>query len=208
VVEIYSSHGLSEEHSPDHPLSLDVIDFTFQGPADRGSYVQDGWMTGQRMGTIASSDNHWSQPGKEGFGTVAIFAPSLTREAIFDAIATRRTYGTTGSRILLDFAVAGTPMGGEVRLPTGEPIRVTATVVGTGPLRLVEVLRGDVDAQTWQVVHRQWFGGASAPLEASVDFVDEAPVAHALYYLRVRQRDFVHGRVAMAWSSPVWVDRE
>jgi hypothetical protein len=164
-------------------------------------------MTGQRMGTIASSDNHWSQPGKEGFGVMAVYAPALTREVVFDAIAARRTYGTTGSRILLDFVVAGSPMGGEVRLPAEAPIRVAASVVGTGPLRLVEVLRGDLETQQWQVVHRRWFGGASAPLEAQVDFVDEAPVAHALYYLRVRQRDLVHGRVAMAWSSPVWVDR-
>ena len=208
VVEIYSSHGLSEEHSPDHPLSLDVIDFTFQGPADRGSYVQDGWLTGQRMGTIASSDNHWSQPGKEGFGTVAVWAPALTREAVFDAIAARRTYGTTGSRILLEFAVNGEPMGGEAQRRGGEPVRVTGRVVGTGPLRLVEVLRGDVDAQTWSVAYREWFGGASAPLEAAVNWTDPSPVPHALYYLRVRQRDFIHGRVAVAWSSPVWVDED
>ena len=34
-----------------------------------------------------------------------------------------------------------------------------------------------------------------------------APPARGLYYVRVRQRDLVHGRVAMAWSSPVWVER-
>ncbi|MGH2356026.1 MAG: hypothetical protein ACRDJN_30840, partial [Chloroflexota bacterium] len=70
----------------------------------------------------------------------------------------------------------------------------------------VEVLRGDLDLQEWQVLYREWFPGASAPGEATVDWTDEAPPARCLYYLRVRQRDFVHGRVAMAWSSPVWVD--
>ena len=55
------------------------------------------------------------------------------------------------------------PWAAEVQLPADEPIRVTAGVDGTGPLRLVEVLRGDLDAQRWQVVHRRWFGGASAP---------------------------------------------
>ncbi|HEX2033774.1 MAG TPA: DUF3604 domain-containing protein [Chloroflexota bacterium] len=206
AVEIYSSHGLSEAYAPDHPLSLDVVDFTFQGPADAGSYVQDGWLTGQRMGTIASSDNHWSQPGKEGFGIMAAAAPALTREAVFDAIAARRTYGTTGSRILLDFEVAGMPMGGECRLPREATVPVRAEIAGTGPLRLVEVLRGDLEAGEWRVVHRRWFGGASAPLEAVLDWTDESPPARALYYLRVRQRDLVHGRVAMAWSSPVWVE--
>jgi hypothetical protein len=103
--------------------------------------------------------------------------------------------------------VNGTPMGGELALDPGEAIRITASVVGTAPLRLVEVLRGDMDGQRWTVAHRQWFGGASAPLEATVEWADAQPVAQALYYLRVRQRDMVHGRVAMAWSSPVWVTR-
>lgn len=205
-VEIYSSHGLSEAYAPEHPLSLDIIDFTFQGPGDPPSYVQDGWLTGQQMGVIASSDNHWSQPGKEGFGVLAVYAPELTRGAVFDAVASRRTYGTTGSRILLDLGANGTPMGGECRLAAGQALRVTASVIGTGPLRLVEVLRGDLDRQDWQVMHRQWFPGARAPTEAQVDWTDEHPPAHCLYYLRVRQRDLVHGRVAMAWSSPIWVN--
>ena len=72
---------------------------------------RDGWMTGQRMGTIASSDNHCARPGREGFGVLAVYAPALTREAVFDAIHRRRTYGTTGSRIVLDFTLNGTPMG-------------------------------------------------------------------------------------------------
>jgi hypothetical protein len=205
-VEIYSSHGLSESYAPDHPLSLDIVDFTFQGPGDPPSYVQDGWMTGQKMGVIASSDNHWSQPGKEGYGAMAVYAPSLTREAVFDAIARRQTYATTGSRILLEFAVNGVPMGGEVRLDAGAQVEVSGHIVGTGPLRFVEVLRGDLERQTWEVVHRQWFAGASAPRESSINWTDPAPPSQGLYYVRVRQRDFVHGRVAMAWSSPVWVE--
>lgn len=208
AVEIYSSHGLSESHAPDHPLSLDTVDFTFQGPADPPSYVQDGWLTGQKLGVIASSDNHWSQPGKAGFGTVVIFAPALTREAIFDAIAARRTYGTTGSRILLEFAVTGTPMGGELRLPPAGAAEVTAGVVGTGALRAIEVLRGDLERQEWQVVYREWFPGAGAPRETAVTWRDEAPPARGLYYVRLRQRDLVNGRVAMAWSSPVWVEHD
>lgn len=208
TVEIYSSHGLSEEYAPEHPLSLDIVDFTFQGPADPPSYVQDGWLTGQRMGVIASSDNHWSQPGKDGYGIMAVYAPALTREAVFDAIVQRRTYGTTGARIVLDFQANGVPMGGECQRAPGTPVRIQAEITGTGPLRWLEVLRANMDAQAWRIVHRQWFPGGSAPLRATVDWTDAAPPARALYYLRVRQRDLIHGRVAMAWSSPVWVDEQ
>jgi len=205
VAEIYSGHGQSEVHAEDHPLASDVVDFTLTGPAAPPSSVQEGWLLGHRMGTICSSDNHFARPGREGYGVMAVYAPELTREAVFDAIRRRRTYGTTGCRLLLDFAVNGTPMGGEVRLEPGQVARLTGHVVGAAPIRFVEILRGDVEAHEWRVAHRQWFAG-NAPLELALEWTDEAPPVHGLYYVRVRQRDIVHGRVAMGWSSPVWVD--
>ena len=204
VAEIYSGHGQSELHADDHPLASDVVDFTLSGPAASPSAVREGWLRGNHMGTIASSDNHIARPGRDGFGIMAVYAPALTREAVFQAIRQRRTYGTTGCRLILDFAVNGVPMGGETHLPTGEAARLTGTITATGPLRFVEIMRGDLDAQEWRVAHRQWFAG-SAPTELALDWTDEAPPANGLYYVRVRQRDIVHGRVAMAWSSPVWI---
>jgi hypothetical protein len=206
VAEIYSGHGQSEAHAEDHPLASDVVDFTLTGPAAPPSSVQEGWLLGLRMGTIASSDNHFARPGREAYGVMAVYAPELTREAVFDALRRRRTYGTTGCRLLLDFALNGTPMGGEVGLEPGQAAHLTGRVVGSAPIRFLDVLRGDLDAHEWRVAHRQWFAG-DAPLELVLDWTDDAPPAHGLYYLRVRQRDIVHGRVAMAWSSPVWVDR-
>ncbi|HEV2121802.1 MAG TPA: DUF3604 domain-containing protein, partial [Chloroflexota bacterium] len=206
VVEIYSGHGQSEVHAEDHPLASDVVDFTLTGPAASPSSVQEGWLRGHRMGTISSSDNHFARPGREGYGMVAVYAPELTREAVFDAIRRRRTYGTTGCRLLLDFAVNDTPMGGEVRLEAGQAARLTGHVVGAAPIRFVEILRGDLDSKTWQVVERQWFSG-NAPMGLTLDWTDSDPPAQGMYYVRVRQRDIVHGRIAMAWSSPVWVTR-
>jgi hypothetical protein len=206
VAEIYSGHGQSELSIDDSPLASDVVDFTLTGPAAAPSSLRDGWMRGHKFGVIASSDNHIARPGRDGFGVMAVWAPALTREAVFDAIRRRRTFGSTGCRVILDYAINGAAMGGEARLAAGEPARLTGEIVGAGPLRFVEILRADLDAQEWTVAHRQWWAG-SAPTALTLDWTDPAPPARGLYYLRLRQRDLVHGRVAMAWSSPVWVGR-
>ena len=207
TAEIYSSHGHSEEWAPNHPLSLDVVDFTFQGPQDPGSYLQNAWLLGLKLGVIASSDNHASQPGKEGFGTMAVWAAELTREAVFEAIRQRRTYGTTGSRIYLEFFVNGAPMGSEIELDSGRTSKVSVKVLGTGPLRWIEVLKADLDrpGEGFSAVYKEWYSGYTAPRDASFDWTDDRPPANGMYYVRTRQRDLVHGRVAEAWSSPVWV---
>ena len=197
----------SDVYNFDKPLELGATDLTLlESSLPRGT-VGSGWMSGERTGTIAASDNHSSQPGKAGLGLTAVLAPELTREAIFDAIAARRTYATTGSRILLDFRVAGELMGGELEHPPETPLRVEANVVGTNTLHLVEVLRGDLATETWAVVYGERFHLTQGPNEHAIDWTDPDPVAEALYYLRVRQHDVVHGRPVMAWSSPVWVTR-
>ena len=79
VVEVYSGHGLCEYYDPDHPLAYQHCDFSLNDSARGPHYAQDGWLTGQRMGTICSSDNHQAQPGKRQTGLAAVWAPALTR---------------------------------------------------------------------------------------------------------------------------------
>ena len=73
----------------------------------------------------------------------AVQAPRLTREAIFDSLRTRRTYGTTGERILLDWSVAGSDAGGAGAGWTDRS-RIAAAVAGTAALDRLEVIRGDL----------------------------------------------------------------
>ena len=222
--EIYSAHGLSEAYDPSHPLAFEQSEFTNRSTSARtGISAQDAWMQGLRLGTIAASDDHRSQPGKPHWGLAAVRAPALTREAIFDALHARRTYGTTGQRILLDFRVNDAPMGSEIALeaPLPEPCagtspecgeraaataalapRFDVTAHGTDVIEAVEILRYSAPDGGFRVIHDlrpnaldfTWSGRDGG-------FRDDA-----VYYLRLRQRSPVRGRIVMAWSSPVWVN--
>ena len=121
--EIYSAHGLSESYDPTHPLAFEQSDFTnYSTSAPDGLTAQDMWAQGLVLSTIAASDDHRSHPGQPHWGIAAVRAPELTRDAVFDALHARRTYGTTGARILLDFTVDGAPMGSEITA-AGPPIQ-------------------------------------------------------------------------------------
>ena len=91
------------------------------------------------LSTIAASDDHRSHPGQPHWGVAAVRAPELTREAVFDALYGRRTYGTTGARILLDFTVDGAPMGSEIT--ADGPPRLHVEAHGTDVIESVQILR-------------------------------------------------------------------
>src|SRR5262245_54668848 len=63
-IEIYSGHGLSEYYNPQHRLSYKSLNGPgVKGLADGPHYAQDAWAAGERLGVIASSDDHSSRPG-------------------------------------------------------------------------------------------------------------------------------------------------
>lgn len=209
AVEIYSLHGQSELYSPQHARSYEsnglrsadrFVNTSVPGPY----YAQDWWIAGRRIGTIASSDDHAGRGGQREGGVAAVFAGALTREAIFDAIRARRCYGTTGERILLDFSVNDTPMGGELKVPRGARLDIRVRVWGTAVLTRVEILRFRflVDAGFVPVL-----SASPRPEATDADIaVDDEATGNLMYYVRVCQEPV--DRPGMAWSSPIWVDLE
>jgi Protein of unknown function (DUF3604) len=128
---------------------------------------------------VCHSDDHKgrpgaTRPGASTFGAVGgltcYFMPELTRDALFEALRTRRHYGTTGPRIFLDlyatfersvtgfsedpklgpekeFAVREARMGDIIRSGT-VPMNMLVEVIGTAPIERLDVLYGMRVVQT------------------------------------------------------------
>jgi hypothetical protein len=141
--------------------------------------LHDAFEKGFRVGVVCHSDDHKgrpgaTRPGASTFGAVGgltcYFMPELTRDALFDALRTRRHYGTTGTRIFLDlhaefeqpvigfsedpnlgpvkeFPVSEARMGDIIR-PGAVPMRMSVEVIGTAPIERLDVLHGAEVVQT------------------------------------------------------------
>ena len=105
---------------------------------------------GLRLAATASSDNHTVGFGNSYPGLIytmtnaltGVFAYGRSRDAIWDGLYQRRTFGVTGNqRILLDFSVDGEPMGGELSAVQHPSPRIRARVSGTRPLTRVELVK-------------------------------------------------------------------
>ena len=200
--EIYSAHGLSEAFDPTHPLAFEQSDFTSAGRSIRGpQFAQDAWIAGLEVSTIAASDDHRSHPGQPHWGLAAVRATGLTRGEIFDGLSNRRTYGTTGARILLDFSVNGTQMGHRAKADGPPLLKIEAH--GTAPIAWVEVLRYSKLDGGFKVIFRLRPDGLDFTWSnRDIGFQDDS-----IYYVRLQQEGMIRNRVAMAWSSPIWVKK-
>jgi hypothetical protein len=117
-----------------------------------------------------------------------VYTPSQSRQAIFDSILKRHTYGATDN-IVLEFWVGEHFMGEEFTATENQKIRVRA--VGTGPIEAIHLIRDG------KYIHKASPGTAAADFE----FKDnDAAKGQHWYYVRVEQRDG-----ELAWSSPIWV---
>jgi hypothetical protein len=201
--ELYSGHGLSETFDPGHPLSFERSTFTSPARSQNApAHFQDALRKGLVLSTVAASDDHRSHPGLPHWGLTAVFAPELTRDAVFQALHDRRTYATSGQKILLDFQIDGVPMGQMVATNDAPVIEVSA--VGTDVISRVELLCHRAGDHRFRVI-KSWH-----PDEAhfSGSFTDSDFGARGTYYVRLRQAAPVRDRIGMAWSSPIWVSRK
>ena len=152
VVEVMSEHGCTMSLTAPH-------DFLRHSMGGRSSQqvIERQLARGLRFGFVGSSDTHRGYPGAYGEGVVGIWAPELSRAAIFEAIRRRRTYATTGERIAVEFAINGRPMGSE--LPFTSDRQIDIRVEGQDTIQMIELVRSG------QVIERHFPADDRRPLK-------------------------------------------
>ncbi len=135
VVEIVSMHGCSEASEGTRPFLQTM------GPSEWRSTMQFGLASGHRFGVIGGTDHHAAHPGSYGHGLAGLWARSLSREALWEALLAGRSYALTGDRIELGFAVNGRPMG--ERIPAAESREIEVSVVGGAAIDCLDILRNN-----------------------------------------------------------------
>ena len=199
-IEIYSMWGASDRiGSPKAPLfpgknplpahdwlnAGAMLGFTGGGDCHEG---RSGWTADDPSGQ-GSALHGFARILRYRCGLTAALMPELRRRHLLDALRERRTWATTGARILLEFEASGVPMGSE---GAARQIRVQARVHGVQELWRVEIIRDGEIVWTEEI----------AGLDFELDWTDPEPVGERSWlYLHVIQRDGEE-----AWSSPVWLN--
>ena len=117
------------------------------GPRHELSTAQYGWSQGHIFGVVGSTDHHNGFPGSYGYGRLAVWADSLTRDGIWDAITRRRTYALTGDRIELEFSLNGHIIGAVS--PAAAERWIDVSVRGGNSIDYIEVLHNN------HIIHRE-----------------------------------------------------
>ena len=183
------------------------------GPDNKWSY-QFGWSKGNHIGVIGSTDNHLGRPGANNYtiytqhtgGLAVVLSRENNRDSLWDSFQQRRTYATTGTRIYLDFTADGHYMGSEYK--TNSTPSFKGKIAGTNTLASVELVK----MEDGKFVTIYSMNPSSETYEFS--FTDTKFSKSSMYYLRVKQIDEYAGRLysnstaEMAWSSPIWINKE
>ncbi|MBT3218745.1 MAG: DUF3604 domain-containing protein [Proteobacteria bacterium] len=161
-------------------------------------------MAGNRFGFVASSDNHdgfLANPfavEERGSGLAAFVAPRLSLEAVFESLQSRRTYATSGARIIVHFWADD---GGEVQAGD-EYLAASPTFLwsahGTSTISSITLLASPVGA-VGDVVQLRQVHPNELDSEGAFAWDDYLGQPSAVW-LQVKQGDD-----EVAWSSPIWL---
>ena len=211
VVNGWSNHDFSR-FEPTNERLIEVVqnrgsfeNETVGGPiieGGRGSSARSALMRGFKLGFVGGTDSHQGCPGGPSFplkpyintwnsqvyGLTVIQADSLTRKDLWQALKERRTYCTTGVRILVSFSANGKPMGSILKSANKLDIRVK--VCGTAPIRHIDVI-----GKSGTVAEKSYSAGNEAAFTCTVNH------PKGFYYVRIEQSD---GH--FAYISPVWCE--
>ncbi len=131
-VEMFSRHGLAESDSGDYNYLHDM------GPRVWEGSIQCGLEKGHKFGLMCSTDQHAGYPGSYGDGRIGVFADSLERGALWDAMRDRHVCGITGDKIKVDFRINHGRSGDVIKADKRE---IYVNVEGMSQLDYVDIIK-------------------------------------------------------------------
>ena len=164
-----------------------------------GCFVQDALALGYKFGFVSGGEHN-------AVGLTGVYARSLSRTAIFDAIRARRTYALTGIRkLFVDMRVDDAFIGEEKQITPNssvQPRRIHIKIESTASVIRVDIIRNNglvyVEKPDCQIVDFTWTDTDGFNLVAWGPPVFRTPTIY--YYIRIVQED-----KEMAWTSPIWL---
>lgn len=152
IPHVGGRHGNFDFYNPEFVKMIEVH-------SHHGTFewmIEEAMRRKMKVAFIASSDDHTQRVGlsyptdtdpsvgvtfdvKSGF--TAVYADRLTRESIWDAFQKRRCYGTTSSRIMLDYNIDGHIMGEECVI-NNDKADLSVEVHGNAPIDNLQLFNG------------------------------------------------------------------
>jgi hypothetical protein len=147
---------------------------------------------GWHVGAAGCQDAHDRVWGLGKTWTVAL-APALTRDAILDALWSRRTYSTADRNLELTFSVDGEDMGAQIVRRAGRYICLVIAL-DPDPEDLIDRVDFFLDGQVITTVR---------PKLPKCVWSEPVDLAAGRHYIFVR---ITQVGEKITWSSPVWVE--
>ena len=226
LVEIYSTWGNQEYSSlQGNPLPPRYKFFGYGKYArkrgaileKKGSFVSDALEKGYKLGFVAGGDDHFGiypsgsidpDNGIYPSGIMAIWAENLTKKSLWDALHNRKSYGTTGPRVIIEFHLNNHFMGDIIDLDHNPHLiserTIKASIYSPLTIEKIELIRNNSVIDVALINHKH-----SNYEYIDLDLFDKIALNHSqksevfiFYYIRV----FISNK-NMAWSSPIWLIR-
>ena len=149
IVIIPHAHNPGDARHSDPSLEPLIEILSMHGTSEW--FIRNYLSNGHQVGFVAASDDHLSHPGysapsrltlAQRGGLGAVLAPERSRDAIFDTMRARRTYATTGDRMILDVRLNGALMG--ERTEYAEQRELKGRVIGTAPIDSITVFKNNL----------------------------------------------------------------
>jgi hypothetical protein len=182
LVEIFQVRGSYEyDNCPMHPEM-------YGRKVVRKHSLQYGLNRGFDFGFTSGGEH-------EGVGVTGVYAEEFSRKGIFNALQERRTYGTTGDRIIVDFRLDQHPIGSCIHT-SAQTMTGYLMVLGTDILTYIKIVKNGSIVHEWnpgtlQIKH---FWQEKRLTDSFV------PGKRDYYYIVVNQSNN-----EMAWTSPIFV---